>query len=111
MNLGGHLLLQGAFKTFLPIAPNQQLKFGEKTSSELQNENGNYGMVKMNSETTFYSHLIIFNLNLLLWLWFCYFFIMKLVFLIHFMLFWIGLTADEYISRADLFQEWFDHKA
>ena len=39
------------------------------------------------------------------------FFIMKQVFLIHLMLFWIGLTTDEQISHADLFQEWFDHKA
>ena len=41
---------------------------GAKSGSELQNENGNYGMVKMNSETTFNSHLIIWKLNLLLWL-------------------------------------------
>ena len=41
---------------------------GEKTGSELQNANGNYWMVKMNSKIIFNSHLIIFKLHLLLWL-------------------------------------------
>ena len=84
---------------------------GEKSGSELQNENGNFGMVKMNSKTIFISHLIIFKSYLLLWLWFYSIFIMKHVFLIHFMLFWTGFTADEQISRANLFKEWFDHRA
>ena len=47
---------------------------GEKSDSKLQNANGNYGMVKMNSETALYSHLITCKLNLLLWIWFYYVF-------------------------------------
>ena len=60
---------------------------GEKTGSELQNENGNFQMVKMNSKTLLISHLIICNSYLLLWVWFYSIFTMKHVFLIHFMLF------------------------
>ena len=37
-----------------------------KSGSELQNANGNYGIVKMNSETALYSHLINCKINLLL---------------------------------------------
>ena len=84
---------------------------GAKTGSELQNENGNFQMVKMNSKTLLISHLIIYKSYLLLWLWFYSIFIMKQVFLIYLMLFWIGFATDEQISRADLFQEWFDHKS
>ena len=36
---------------------------------------------------------------------------MKQVFVIHLVLFWTSFTTDEQISHAELFQEWFDHKA
>ena len=64
---------------------------GEKTGLELQNENGNFQMVKMNIKTLLISHLIICNSYLFLWLWFYSIFIMKWVFLIHLMLFWTSL--------------------
>ena len=84
---------------------------GVKTGSELKNENGNFQMVKMNSKTLLISHLIIWKSYLFLLLWFYSIFTMKQVFLIHLILFWTCFTTDEQISRADLFQEWFHHKA
>ena len=100
MKLGGHLLLYGAFamcsyrehsKHSYLLHPINSWISGAKTGFELQNENCNFQMVKMNSKTLLISHLIICKSYLLLWLWFYSIFIMKRVFLIHFMLFWTGL--------------------